>query len=273
MKRTLIGLLLLLLPGLSSCSQNGIEEESEAGLAGRVASNPPINMEMVYIPAGTFMMGSSNADDEKPAHVVGVSAFYMGKYVVTQREWQAVMGYNPSAVIGEDHPVEDVSWVEAQSFAERLSEITGQRYRLPTEAEWEYAARAGSATIFHFGDDPEELGEYEWQEGNSGGTTQPVGQKRPNAWGLYDVAGNVREWCEDWWDPEYYERSEHEDPVNNDPYLYTSPTTNEQFFARATRGGSFLDIPSGCESAHRHGGRPERGQPVTGFRLVRESSS
>ena len=273
MTRKSVGLLLLLLTCLWSCSPGGIEGESESAPAEEVANNPAINIEMVYIPAGTFIMGSSNADDEKPAHEVSVSGFYIGKYVVTQREWRAVMGYNPSAVIGEDHPVEDVSWVEAQSFAEKLSEMTGQRYRLPTEAEWEYAARAGSTTTFHFGDDPEELGEYAWYDANSGGTSHPVGQKRPNGWGLYDMAGNVREWCQDWWDPGYYERSEYENPVNEDEYLYTSPTTDEQFVARATRSGSYLDIPSGNESAHRHGGRPERGQHVTGFRLVREPAS
>jgi formylglycine-generating enzyme required for sulfatase activity len=161
-----------------------------------------IGMEFVLIPAGTFKMGSDTGDqDERPVHQVTISkAFYMGKYEVTQGQWQAVMGSNPSASPGDaKRPVDQVSWNEAQTFISKLNAMDGvQLYRLPTEAEWEYAARAGSTTIYSFGNDPKQLGEYAWYRGNSGRHTNPVGQKRPNAWGLYDMLGNVWEWVQDW---------------------------------------------------------------------------
>jgi formylglycine-generating enzyme required for sulfatase activity len=161
-----------------------------------------MGMEFVLIPAGTFKMGSDTGDqDERPVHQVTISkAFYMGKYEVTQGQWQTVMGTNPSASPGDaNRPVEQVSWNEAQTFLSKLNAMEGvQLYRLPTEAEWEYAARAGSTTIYGFGNDPKQLGEYAWYRSNSGHRTHPVGQKRPNAWGLYDVLGNVWEWVQDW---------------------------------------------------------------------------
>ncbi len=214
-------------------------------------------------------MGSYNADDEQPPHEVRLGGFYIGKYEITQRQWQTIMSTNPSQHVGEQLPVESVSWEDARTFTERLSEMTGKTYRLPTEAEWEYAARAGSTTDFHFGNDTLMLGAYAWYEGNSGGTTHPVGLKQPNAWGLYDMAGNVWEWCEDWWDPDYYDRSARESPVNRTPYLYTSPITNEQFVVRVARSGSYANTPPGLESAHRHGGRPDIGRHIHGFRVVR----
>jgi formylglycine-generating enzyme required for sulfatase activity len=269
-KRTIDRLVLILLCLVLSCSQNDGREESESGLAGSVIKDPPNNIEMVYIPAGSFIMGSSNADDEKPAHEVRLDGFYIGKFVITQREWTAVMGDNPSEFVGEEHPVENVSWDDAQLFVGRLSENTGKRYRLPTEAEWEYAARAGSTTNFHFGNDTSELSEYAWYGADSLGTTQPVGLKKPNAWGLYDMAGNVREWCQDWWDPGYYQRSDYENPINDEEYFYRNPRTNEEYGVRVARSGSFRDAPSGSESAHRHGARPFASHYILGFRVVRE---
>jgi formylglycine-generating enzyme required for sulfatase activity len=239
-------------------------------VAGSVVVDSPHNIEMVYVPAGSFMMGAENADDEMPVHEVSLDSFYVGKYEITQRQWREVMGTNPSTYTGEDHPIESVSWDDAQAFAQILSERTGRRYRLPTEAEWEYAARAGSVTDFHFGDDTLALAEYAWFRGNSGGTTHPVGLKQPNAWGLHDVAGNVWEWCQDWWDPEYYERSPSHNPLNETPYLYTSLETGESFSARVARGGSYRGIPAGSESAHRHGGKQDIKRSHVGFRVVRE---
>ena len=271
MKHIAASLLFVLLCLISACSQNGGDEKRESILAGSVISDPPINIEMVYIPAGSFIMGSYNADDEDPPHEVHLSGFYIGKYAITQREWREVMGNNPSQFAGDNLPVESVSWFDAVAFTERLSEMTGQTYRLPTEAEWEYAARAGSTTNFHFGDDSTLLGEYGWYNGNSGETTHPVGLKEPNAWGLYDVVGNVREWCYDWWDPEYYQRSDTLNPVNETKYVYTSPTTNEQFVVRITRSGSYRDGPKGNETAHRHGGNPVTARNIGGFRVARES--
>ena len=160
-----------------------------------------IGMEFVLIPAGTFQMGSNDSsDDEKPVHTVRLSrSFYLGKYAVTQARWEAVMGHNPSRFKGDSNrPVEQVSWDDVQEFIRRLNtKESGARYRLPTEAEWEYAARAGSTTAYSFGDGVGQLGQYAWCDGNAGNTTHPVGQLQPNAWGLYDMYGNVGEWVQD----------------------------------------------------------------------------
>ena len=160
-----------------------------------------IGMEFVLIPPGPFKMGSDRGDpDERPVHDVTISKqFYMGKYEVTQGQWQAVMGTNPSLFPGDKRPVDQVSWDDAQAFIRKLNAMEGvQLYRLPTEAEWEYAARAGSPTIYSFGNDPKQLGEYAWYRGNAEHRTHPVGQKKPNAWGLHDMLGNVWEWVQDW---------------------------------------------------------------------------
>jgi len=161
-----------------------------------------IPMEFVLVPAGTFKMGSTTGDaDERPVHQVTISkAFYLGKYEVTQGQWQAVMGTNPSAFPGDpNRPVDQVSWDEAQAFINKLNAMEGVKlYRLPTEAEWEYAARAGSTTIYSFGNDPKQLGDYAWYRGNAEHHSHPVGQKQPNTWGLHDMLGNVWEWVHDW---------------------------------------------------------------------------
>ncbi|MBM4259501.1 MAG: formylglycine-generating enzyme family protein [Deltaproteobacteria bacterium] len=166
-------------------------------------------MELILIPAGEFLMGSVDGyDPEKPVRRVQISQpFYLGKYPVTQAQWQEVMGNHPSRFTGDlNRPVERVSWDDAQEFLRKLSEREkGKPYRLPTEAEWEYAARAGTATAYCFGDDPERLPEYAWYDKNSAGTTHPVGQLTPDAWGLYDVHGNVWEWVQDWFVADYYQ--------------------------------------------------------------------
>ena len=157
-------------------------------------------------------MGSPDgqgSDDEHPRHQVTVAPFYIGKYPVTQAQWQAVMGNNPSHFTGADRPVERVSWDDCQEFLRKLNatvETHGRAslpFRLPTEAEWEYACRAGSETIWHFGDDPAQLGTYAWFSENSDGETHPVGQLQPNAFGLHDMHGNVWEWCADTWHNNY----------------------------------------------------------------------
>jgi formylglycine-generating enzyme required for sulfatase activity len=161
--------------------------------------NPGI--ELVRIPAGIFMMGSTDGlGNEKPVHRVTINYFYMGKYEVTQAQWQAVMGNNPSKFKGCAHcPVETVSWYDAQDFVNRLNEADHEfKYRLPSEAEWEYACRGGTT-----GDYWSDVGEIGWYSDNSGEKTHPVGGIPSNAFGLYDMPGNVKEWCEDWYHPSY----------------------------------------------------------------------
>lgn len=159
-----------------------------------------IGMEFMRIPSGSFLMGCGDFtevcyDDETPRRRVSLSRpFYLGKYLVTQKEWTEVMGSNPSAFKGEKHPVDSVSWDDAQEFIVKLNIREGTtKYRLPTEAEWEYAARAGTVTAFSFGNDENQLAEFGWYDYNSGRKTQPVGQLQPNAWGLYDMHGNLWE--------------------------------------------------------------------------------
>ncbi|MBC8875908.1 MAG: formylglycine-generating enzyme family protein [Planctomycetes bacterium] len=175
-----------------------------------------VRMELVLIPAGQFTMGDDEgADWAKPLHRVAITKpFYLGKHEVTQEQWEAVMGGNPSHFKGPKHPVDSVSWDDCKVFVTKLNSkfpVGGVTFILPTEAQWEYACRAGAATAFSFGDDADKLEEYAWWD-TPMITTHPVGQKKPNAWGLYDMHGNVAEWCSDWWARDYYRKSPAEDP-------------------------------------------------------------
>jgi formylglycine-generating enzyme required for sulfatase activity len=223
-----------------------------------------IGMKFVLVPAGTFMMGADKnfdeaSDDELPRHQVTISKpFYLGVYEVTQQQWKDVMGNNPSKFKGRDNPVETVSWEDAQDFIRHLNQKEGHsRYRLPTEAEWEYAARAGSTSTYFFGDNKSQLGDYAWYEDNSGREAHPVGQKRPNAWGLYDMIGNVWEWNQDWLGDTYYANSPSSDP--------TGPSSSAY---RVVRGCGW-NIGAGiCRSALRSGGGPASRSEYCGFRLA-----
>jgi formylglycine-generating enzyme required for sulfatase activity len=228
-----------------------------AGKTSRVAANfttpKKIEFEMIRIPGGTFAMGAADvyADaDEKPVHQVTVSSFYLGKYEVTQALWVSVMqGANPSKYPGETNPVEQVSWADAQLFIEKLNLMTGQRYRLPTEAEWEYAGRAGTTGSYYGG----VLADIAWY-GTS--KTHPVGEKRPNAFGLYDMLGNVREWCADWYGPYTAEAA-------------VNPKGPSSGTIRIIRGGSFTDGAPACRVSERN---PPNyyGTFTNGFRLAKD---
>ena len=220
-----------------------------------------VTMKLVLIRPGRFMMGSPDSelgrgDKEGPQHeVVIAKPFYLGVTEVTQAQYEAVMGTNPSQFKGPTNPVESVSWNDAVEFCRKLSEKTRKTFRLPTEAEREYACRAGSKTRFSFGDSESVLGEYAWYASNSGGKTHPVGQKKPNPWGLYDMHGNVAEWCADWYaDYPKAAVTDHQGPASG---TY-----------RVLRGGSWYPTPDGCRSAFRNHGTPGIRYNVFGFRVV-----
>ena len=207
-----------------------------------------IKLEMVKIPVGSFLMGSADNDasaydSEKPQHRVDLQEFYLGKYPVTQEQYQAVRGNNPSHFHNKpQNPVEKVSWNDVQEFCQKLNQQTGKKYRLPNEAEWEYACRAGTQTHYYFGDNAEQLREYAWYRDNSGSTTHLVGQKKPNNWGLYDMHGTVWEWCEDRW-YENYGDSPKDGGSWNENYSQSS--------AKVLRGGSWSGYARDCRSANR----------------------
>jgi formylglycine-generating enzyme required for sulfatase activity len=219
-----------------------------------------LGMQFAMIPAGEFQMGSANgSDDERPVHTVRISKpFYLGLHEVTQGQWETVMGSNPSQFKGDtNRPVETVSWEEVQKFIDKLNSREGStKYRLPTEAEWEYAARAGSTTAYSFGDDSSQLGKYAWFADNADNTTHPVGKLQPNAWGLYDMHGNVWEWVQDWYGKYTAE------PV-------TDPQGPASGSARVVRGGSWYFDAGICRSAYRSHNTPGGRIVYLGFRLLR----
>jgi formylglycine-generating enzyme required for sulfatase activity len=237
-----------------------------------VPTSTPDLTRYAYIPPGTFTMGSpaseqDRSSDEGPQTVVTLTrGFWMGKYEVTQGEYVAMMGSNPSSFTGNlNRPVEQVTWYEATNYCARLTAQersagrlqAGWAYRLPTEAEWEYAARAGTTTRFSYGDDPgyTQLGNYAWYGANSGSQPHPVGQKQPNRWGLYDMSGNVWEWCSDWFGT--YPGGSVSDP--------TGPGSGS---FRVLRGGSCYNGGQLCRSAFRGSGTPGYRDNGIGFRAV-----
>jgi formylglycine-generating enzyme required for sulfatase activity len=215
---------------------------SSAKKAGDIVTNS-LGMKFAWIPPGTFKMGSpvgepGRNDDEVQHDVILTKGFYLGVYEVTQAQWRAVMGDNPSAFKGDDYPVECVSWADCQKFCEKLSLRDGRRYRLPTEAEWEYACRAGTTGEYSSGNGENALRKVGWYAGNSNDRTNPVGGLAPNAWGLYDMHGNVWEWCADWYAPY--------------PVGIVRDYQGPMFGGfRVLRGGSWGHIPGYCRAADR----------------------
>ncbi len=227
-------------------------------------STNSIDMEFVLIPAGEFDMGSPSSevgrqDNEGPVHQVTISEpFYMSRCEVTQKQWREVMGSDPSYNKGDDLPVEKVSWNDVQEFITKLNEREGSvKYRLPSEAEWEYAARAGTTTRYSFGDDESDLADYAWYHENSEGSTHPVGQKKPNPWGLYDMHGNVYEWVQDEWH-DSYDRA----PTNGSAWESGDGP-------HVGRGGGWDRSAGGCRSAVCFTFTPG-GHNYLGFRLLKE---
>ena len=222
-----------------------------------------------YIPAGTFRMGSSpfshmHEPDEHPVHEVTLSrGYYIGVYEVTQQQWQAVMHENPAVFqvfnSSPSHPVEYITWEQAQEFIARLNEMEIGNFRLPTEAEWEYACRAGTTTSYYWGDEmaPNGSSEYTWANSRSFARTHPVGLKKPNSWGLYDMSGNVWEWCQDWYAS--YKSEPQTDPVG--------PTEGS---LKVFRGGSWFDFYEAHRSANRHKHAPSEAYTAIGMRLIWE---
>jgi formylglycine-generating enzyme required for sulfatase activity len=239
---------------------------------------------MVLIPAGTFQMGSRNGqDDEQPVHVVSVDAFWMDRTEITQAQYGKYVLGNPSHFKGPNRPIEMIRWADAalycnkRSLAEGLEPCYNEEtaecifsadgYRLPTEAEWEYACRAGSTADYAFGDDVRALKQHAWFADNAAKTTHPVAQLKPNAWGLFDLHGNVAEWCNDIYDKAYYKTSGAKNP--------TGPVDGNKY---VLRGGAWNATSKACRSAYRVGEDPGFqdacfARDAIGFRCVRRAAS
>jgi formylglycine-generating enzyme required for sulfatase activity len=215
--------------------------------------------EMVFVKGGIFKMGSNNNELEKPIHEVSLNDFHIGKFPVIQAQWQAVMGNNPSRFKGDDLPVDQVSWDDIQVFIEKINAKTNKKYCLPTEAEWEFAARGGTQSQGFTYSGNNELKEVGWFSENAGSKTYPVGQLKSNELGIYDMSGNVWEWCNDWYGS--YNNGSHTDPKG------AASGTNRVF-----RGGSWDCTPENCRSAYRYYSMPaNRGNGGLGFRLALSS--
>ncbi len=221
-----------------------------------------VSFKMIAVEGGTFQMGSPESDaeaddDEKPQHEVTLSNYYIGETEVTQELWETVMGSNPSEFKGPKLPVENVSWDDCQTFIGKLNAQTGKTFRLPTEAEWEYAARGGKKSKGYTYSGSNTIGNVAWYDGNSGETTHEVGKKRANELGIYDMSGNVWEWCQDWYGETYYEKSPSTDPLGPDSGS-----------SRVNRGGCWWRGARFCRVAYRYGDSPGSRDDDLGFRLA-----
>lgn len=223
--------------------------------------DPHSGIEFVLVKGGCFRMGTSAPDSpsfERPAHEVCVDDFYLGRYEVTQEQFETILGTNPSVFRGEKRPVENVSWHDVQDFLAGLGQVNALDFRLPTEAEWEYAARSGGNNEKWAGVNyKDRLSEYAWHDDNSRVKTNNVGRLQPNALGLYDMSGNVFEWCADWFGSGYYADS----PRSNPP----GPKNGVQ---RVVRGGSWQGIPAMLQTQKRFGAYPDLRFSSLGFRVA-----
>ena len=236
------------------------KEDEKAKIENQTFTAGGISFTMVAVEGGTFLMGSPDADteaeaDEKPQHFVTLSDFYIGETEVTQALWKAVMGSNPSYSVGENLPVEEVSWEDCQAFITKLNEMTGQTFRLPTEAEWEYAARGGNKTQGCQYSGSNDINLVAWYDNNSEGKTHEVGKKTANELGIYDMSGNVFEWCQDW-------------KGNYSSEVQTNPTGPETGSYRVSRGGSWNIYARLCRVSYRDGTWPLYRLSRLGLRLA-----
>ena len=210
---------------------------------------------MVYVSGGTFIMGGDDSSDQMPTHSVTLSSYYICKYEVTQALWRAVMGSNPSNFKGNNLPVENVSWYDCQTFIKRLNSYTGRNFRLPTEAEWEFAARGGNYSRHYKYSGSNHIDDVAWYIDNSNKRPHPVGTKQPNELGLYDMSGNVGEWCSDW-DGSY------------SSYSQTNPTGPNSGSFRVHRGGFWRYNARYCRTPERNSKTPDYCVNYIGLRLV-----
>lgn len=276
----IVSTLFCILALLQGCERKTPEGDLAASPNALVQAQAGSAAEMVLVPGGTFVMGDKDEPDAPP-HEVTVSPFYMDKHLVTQAQYQKAMGDNPSRWKAETNPVESVRWSDAVKFCNARSKLEGLEpcynletweckydangYRLPTEAEWECACRAGAKTAYFFGDSPAQLADYAWFETNSGGHPQPVGQKKPNPWGLYDICGNLWQWCNDFYGVEYYTQSPEKDP--------RGPKEGD---TKVVRGGAWKFSGDNCRCGYRYNENPGYvdvcfGYDIYGFRCVRSA--
>ena len=248
-------------PVATSGSTNGTSTTTASG--NRTFTVNGVSFEMVAVKGGTFTMGCTSEqggdcdNDEKPTHSVTLSDYYIGKFEVTQELWKAVMGKNPSKWKGDILPVEGVSWNKVQTFIAKLNQKTGANFRLPSEAEWEYASRGGNKSKGYKYSGSNNIGDVAWYTDNSGGKTHQVGTKTPNELGIYDMSGNVNEWCQDWYG-------------NYSSGSQTNPTGASASSRRVNRGGSWYDWAKYCRVSNRSSNSPSPFDLYTtlGFRLV-----
>ncbi len=248
-----------------AAAQRQREEEArkkrEAEERERMRPFRELEANMVYVEGGTFTMGATSEqgsdawDHEKPTHQVTLSSFHLCKYEVTQELWQAVMGSNPSNFKGSKRPVEQVSWEDCQQFITKLNQLTGKNYRLPTEAEWEYAARGGNRSNSYKYAGSNSIGDVAWYTDNSSSTTHDVGTKRANELGLYDMAGNVYEWCSDWF-------GSYSSGAQTNPHGASSGSY------RVYRGGCWYSYARDCRVSDRNGSSPALRNYDVGLRLA-----
>ena len=270
--RKLILMFVLALMANNSVSQVVEAGDLEYGLNAQATT-------LIYVEGGSFMMGSDDCDIyyfQQPIHEVSVSSFYISKYQITQNEWQEVMGSNPSWFRGDKLPVEQISWYDAIEYCNKRSikeglkpcysgsgkniscDWTANGYRLPTEAEWEYAARGGKKSKGYKYSGSNDINEVAWYGSNSSDKTHPVGEKQANELGIYDMSGNVWEWCWDWYSIDYYSKSPRSNP--------RGPSSGE---FRVLRGGSWYYNGNDCRVANRRLNNPDDGDYSYGLRILR----